>query len=89
MTSFSLAEAALSGQPGEVQSGQRMSFPLELERNDKAAALRWVEQHFADFQIAPSEDAIAILLQLQDDPDELEAEFAELLDRCQRRTTAP
>lgn len=56
-------------------------YPTELERNDVPAALRWVEDHYRAFGGPPEEDAIAILLQLQDEPDELEAKLDDLFSQ--------
>lgn len=56
-------------------------YPTSLERNDTTAALRWVEEYFAQFGGPPDEDAMAILLQLQDEPEQLEDALDELLAR--------
>lgn len=56
-------------------------YPTQLERNDTKAALRWVEEYFMRFGGPPDEDAMAILLQLQDEPDELEEALDELFAR--------
>lgn len=56
-------------------------YPTQLERNDTKAALRWVEEYFVRFGGPPDEDAMAILVQLQDEPDELEEQLDALLER--------
>lgn len=55
-------------------------YPTSLERNDTTAALRWVEE-FAQFGGPPDADAMAILLQLQDEPEQLEEALDELFAR--------
>lgn len=52
-------------------------YPTDLARNDPAGALRWVELYRETFGELPGEDAFAVLLQLQDEPSQLERELAE------------
>lgn len=55
--------------------------PIDLERNDVAGALRWVERHFIEFGGPPPEDAMSVILMLQDDSTELEDKLEELYAR--------
>ncbi len=54
------------------------AYPVQLDRNDVAGALQWVRDYLAELGKAPSEGAMAMLIQLQDDPDALLEELDKL-----------